>query len=97
MPSRSPDCRVAASEGRGLHCHGLSLPFAGRIVGRLRGGFAGSAPTSPVWSGEMSAPPLGVALEAWDEDGRAMVEEVRGGDHPPDAIDAHRGLERPQR
>ncbi|MFJ9173679.1 acetoacetate--CoA ligase [Streptomyces sp. NPDC102360] len=39
-------------------------------------GFAGSAPTTPVWSGEISAPFLGVALEAFDADGRPVTGEV---------------------
>jgi len=38
--------------------------------------FAGSAPTTPVWAGEVSAPLLGVALEAWDPEGRALVGAV---------------------
>jgi acetoacetyl-CoA synthetase len=38
--------------------------------------FAGSAPTTPVWAGEVSAPMLGVALEAWDSEGKALVGEV---------------------
>lgn len=38
--------------------------------------FAGSAPTTPVWAGEVSAPLLGVALEAWSPEGRALVGEV---------------------
>ncbi|WP_280438191.1 acetoacetate--CoA ligase [Nocardia carnea] len=40
------------------------------------GGFAGSAPTSPVWAGEISAPYLGVALQAWNEAGQSVVGEV---------------------
>jgi acetoacetyl-CoA synthetase len=40
------------------------------------GGFAGSAPTTPVWVGEISAPMLGVALQAWDADGHPVVGEV---------------------
>ena len=32
-------------------------------------GFAGSAPTTDVWAGEISAPNLGVALAAWNEAG----------------------------
>ena len=40
------------------------------------GGFAGSAPTTPVWPGEISAPLLGVDLQAWDQDGHAVVGEV---------------------
>ena len=39
-------------------------------------GFAGSAPTTPVWAGEISAPNLGVALEAWNEAGQPVVGEV---------------------
>ncbi|NDZ92775.1 acetoacetate--CoA ligase [Streptomyces sp. SID6673] len=39
-------------------------------------GFAGSAPTTPVWPGEISAPLLGVDLQAWDTDGRPIVDEV---------------------
>jgi len=39
-------------------------------------GFAGSAPTTPAWAGEISAPNLGVALESWDADGRAVVGQV---------------------
>jgi acetoacetyl-CoA synthetase len=41
--------------------------------------FVGSAPTVPVWPGELSAPFLGVALDAYDEDGkpvRGMVGEL---------------------
>ncbi|MFF8566623.1 acetoacetate--CoA ligase [Streptomyces albidoflavus] len=39
-------------------------------------GFAGSAPNTPVWPGEMSAPMLGVALAAYDADGKPVVDEV---------------------
>lgn len=39
-------------------------------------GFAGSAPTTPVWAGEISAPLLGVALAAWDDAGNPVVDEV---------------------
>jgi acetoacetyl-CoA synthetase len=39
-------------------------------------GFAGGAPTTPVWPGEISAPNLGVALESWDADGRRVVDQV---------------------
>lgn len=39
-------------------------------------GFAGSSPATPVWGGEISAPNLGVALEAWDEEGRPVLDEV---------------------
>jgi acetoacetyl-CoA synthetase len=39
-------------------------------------GFAGSAPTVPVWAGEISAPMLGVALDAYDAQGRSVTDEV---------------------
>ncbi|MFC9995207.1 acetoacetate--CoA ligase [Nocardia sp. NPDC127526] len=38
--------------------------------------FAGGAPTVPVWPGELSAPYLGVALEAWDGAGNPVRGEV---------------------
>ncbi|MFE5754477.1 acetoacetate--CoA ligase [Streptomyces massasporeus] len=39
-------------------------------------GFAGSAPTTPVWAGELSAPNLGVALAAYNASGDAVIDEV---------------------
>ncbi|QMU69745.1 acetoacetate--CoA ligase [Streptacidiphilus sp. P02-A3a] len=39
-------------------------------------GFAGSAPTTPVWAGEISAPLLGVALEARGAHGHPVTDEV---------------------
>ncbi|GAA0266811.1 acetoacetate--CoA ligase [Streptomyces polychromogenes] len=39
-------------------------------------GFAGSAPTTPVWAGELSAPHLGVALAAYDAEGAPIVDQV---------------------
>lgn len=39
-------------------------------------GFAGCAPTTPVWPGEISAPLLGVALESWNQDGLPAIDEV---------------------
>lgn len=38
--------------------------------------FVGGAPTVPVWPGELSAPYLGVALDAFDEQGRPVRGEV---------------------
>ncbi|MFD9501529.1 acetoacetate--CoA ligase [Streptomyces sp. NPDC060035] len=38
--------------------------------------FAGSAPTTPVWAGQLSAPNLGVALAAYDEKGAPVVDQV---------------------
>ncbi|MFF4257073.1 acetoacetate--CoA ligase [Streptomyces sp. NPDC001663] len=39
-------------------------------------GFAGSAPNTPVWAGELSAPHLGVALSAYDAEGFPVVDRV---------------------
>ncbi|MDH6196305.1 acetoacetyl-CoA synthetase [Mycobacterium frederiksbergense] len=38
--------------------------------------FIGGVPTVPVWPGELSAPYLGVALDAWDESGNPVRGEV---------------------
>jgi acyl-coenzyme A synthetase/AMP-(fatty) acid ligase len=38
--------------------------------------FAGFVPTEPIRAGELTAPCLGVALQAWDNDGRAVLDEV---------------------
>lgn len=39
-------------------------------------GFAGGAPTVPVWAGEISVPCLAVSLDAWDEHGRSVMDQV---------------------
>ncbi|MFF3415936.1 acetoacetate--CoA ligase [Streptomyces sp. NPDC002698] len=39
-------------------------------------GFAGSAPNTPVWAGELSAPHLGVALAAYDTEGLPVTSQV---------------------
>ncbi|MER6680000.1 acetoacetate--CoA ligase [Streptomyces olivaceoviridis] len=39
-------------------------------------GFAGSAPNTPVWAGELSAPHLGVALAAYDAEGSPVIDQV---------------------
>ncbi|OIK07820.1 acetoacetate--CoA ligase [Streptomyces monashensis] len=39
-------------------------------------GFAGSAPNTPVWAGELSAPHLGVALAAYDAEGAVVTDQV---------------------
>ncbi|MCX4703642.1 acetoacetate--CoA ligase [Streptomyces sp. NBC_01352] len=39
-------------------------------------GFAGGAPTTPGWAGELSVPHLGVALAAYDDEGSAVVDRV---------------------
>ncbi|TAM91001.1 MAG: acetoacetate--CoA ligase [Jatrophihabitans sp.] len=55
---------------------------AGVQIGSTSGGtdfvsaFVGPAPTVPVWAGEISCVFLGIALEAWDPQGRSVVGEV---------------------
>jgi len=39
-------------------------------------GFVGGVPLLPVYRGELQGPSLGAALQAWDEDGSPVVEEV---------------------
>lgn len=56
---------------------GAGIPMFSMSGGTdVAGAFAGGVPTAPVWAGEISAPCLGVALAAWDEHGRALVDEV---------------------
>ena len=38
--------------------------------------FVGGVPTLPVYLGELQARALGASVEAWDEDGRPLVDEV---------------------
>jgi acetoacetyl-CoA synthetase len=38
--------------------------------------FVGGVPTRPVWEGELQGRMLGAAVEAWDPDGRPLVDEV---------------------
>ncbi|WP_424346821.1 acetoacetate--CoA ligase [Kocuria sp. CH-021] len=35
--------------------------------------FVGASPLTPVWAGEMSCRPLGVAVESWDPEGKPLV------------------------
>jgi len=42
----------------------------------ISGAFMGGSPTVPVWSGELSVRCLGVAMEAWNEQGAAVHGEV---------------------
>jgi acetoacetyl-CoA synthetase len=42
----------------------------------IAGGFFGGSPLMPVHAGELPCRMLGVAVEAWDDDGRAIVDEV---------------------
>ncbi|MEJ2869104.1 acetoacetate--CoA ligase [Actinomycetospora sp. OC33-EN08] len=69
---------LPASSYHWVHDHiGAAIQLASSTGGTdVVSGFAGSAPTTPVWPGEISAPLLGVALEAWDAEGRPVVDEV---------------------
>jgi acetoacetyl-CoA synthetase len=42
----------------------------------IAGAFVAAAPTTPVWAGEISAPALGVALDAFAPDGSSLRDEV---------------------
>ncbi|MER6155578.1 acetoacetate--CoA ligase [Streptomyces sp. NPDC001868] len=65
-----------------------AYPWVGRHVGErvqlvsvsggtdIVSGFAGGAPNTPVWAGELSAPHLGVALAAYDAEGSPVVDQV---------------------
>ena len=60
--------------------------------------FVGGVPTLPVYAGELQARALGCDVEAWDEDGQPLVDEV--GElviTEPHAVDAALLLERPRR
>jgi acetoacetyl-CoA synthetase len=54
----------------------------GILLNSLSGGtdvigtFAASAPTTPVWAGELSARCLGVSAAAWDPAGRPLIDQV---------------------
>ena len=42
----------------------------------IAGAFVGGAPTAPVWAGKISVRCLGAAVEAWDEHGQPVTDEV---------------------
>ncbi|WP_330181528.1 acetoacetate--CoA ligase [Nocardia sp. NBC_01503] len=83
-PSRAHDL----SELRQIGITGSALPATSSLwlrdhigdipISSISGGtdvvsaFLGGAPTVPVWPGELSAPYLGVALQAWDESGEPV-------------------------
>lgn len=67
MPASSS---IWLSENIGAHLPVFSISGGTDVVSA----FAGGVRTAPVWAGELSVPFLGVALDAYDEDG----EPVRG-------------------
>ncbi|MFC4375711.1 acetoacetate--CoA ligase [Nocardia halotolerans] len=60
------------NENAGEHVQVSSISGGTDVVSA----FAGAAPTVPVWPGELSAPYLGVALDAFDEQGDPVRGEV---------------------
>ena len=72
--------RLAAA-GRGLRV-GLRAASADVWLFSTSGGtdlctaFVGGCPLLPVYAGELQARCLGASVEAWDEDGRPLVDEV---------------------
>lgn len=80
-----PSLRAMGSTGSPLPPH--SHRWAKKSVGPIplwsisggtdiAGAFLGGAPTVPVWAGELSARCLGVAVDAWNEQGESVVDEV---------------------
>ncbi|XVU27722.1 acetoacetate--CoA ligase [Actinoplanes sp. CA-054009] len=85
-PGELPELRVLGSTGAPLPAEtyhwaqerlGPRVQIASTTGGTdVVSGFAGSAPTTPVFAGEISAPLLGVALESWDPSGQPLVDRV---------------------
>ncbi|MEV6773793.1 acetoacetate--CoA ligase [Nocardia sp. NPDC051030] len=69
---------LPASSSLWLRDHvGAHIPVASISGGTdVVSAFIGGARTVPVWPGELSAPYLGVALDAWDESGRPVRNTV---------------------
>ncbi|OZF40220.1 acetoacetate--CoA ligase [Rhodococcus sp. 14-2483-1-2] len=65
MPATSS---IWLSENIGAHVPVFSISGGTDVVSA----FAGGVRTAPVWAGELSVPFLGVALDAYDEDGHAV-------------------------
>ncbi|MGF0316024.1 acetoacetate--CoA ligase [Nocardia fluminea] len=67
-----PSSSIWLSDNVGAHIPVASISGGTDVVSA----FAGGAPTVPVWPGELSAPYLGVALQAWNEQGDPVHGEV---------------------
>lgn len=70
--SLPPASSVWIGENAGEHVQVSSISGGTDVVSA----FAGGTRTVPVWPGELSAPYLGVALDAYDPDGRPVRDEV---------------------
>jgi acetoacetyl-CoA synthetase len=84
-PPRMPGLRSMGSTGSPLPVEGFAWVYEklGDVwLFSTSGGtdlctaFVGAAPVLPVYAGELQARSLGAAVEAWDEDGRPLVDEV---------------------
>lgn len=82
---RLADLRVLLSTGSPLSPEGFEFVYAAikadLQLSSISGGtdivsaFVGGAPDLPVWSGEIQAAGLGMAVEVWDEEGRPVQQQ----------------------
>jgi acetoacetyl-CoA synthetase len=70
--SLPPSSSLWLRENVGAHVQVASISGGTDVVSA----FIGGVRTVPVWPGELSAPYLGVALDAWDESGKPVRGEV---------------------
>src|ERR687891_114499 len=84
-PPSMPSLRSVGSTGSPLSVEGFAWVYdklGGVWLFSTSGGtdlctaFVGAAPVLPVYAGELQARSLGAAVEAWDEEGRPLVDEV---------------------
>lgn len=68
----APEAYLWVKEKLGAHVWLSSSSGGTDIVG----GFVGGSPVMPVYPGELPSRLLGVAVEAWDDDGHPVVEEM---------------------
>jgi len=70
--SLPPSSSQWLGDNAGVHIQVCSISGGTDVVSA----FIGGVRTVPVWAGELSAPYLGVALDAWDESGKPVRGEV---------------------
>jgi acetoacetyl-CoA synthetase len=84
-PSSWPELRAIGSTGSPLPPEGFDWIYAAFPdvwLYSTSGGtdlctaFVGACPVLPVYAGELQARSLGAAVEAWDEDGKPLIDEV---------------------
>ena len=85
QPSRWPELRAIGSTGSPLPPEGFDwiyATFPDVWLYSTSGGtdlctaFVGACPVLPVYAGELQARSLGAAVEAWNEDGQPLIDEV---------------------